>query len=195
MLLNILEHPVTAHVILMSTSDAKESTMITDNCSAKLWDVIFEVDEVLALFMCRHIIEMNILVTPLEVMDDALISQLFLNNENILEEVDYPLFNIKMIELGNHRLLIFQIALVLINQCISFVNNISNVVKHSRICAQIKLSKLVRQILILFLLFLHLIVHVLNLDVVALQFSNDELMILSPSKFILNLCKAHRDVR
>ena len=185
MLLNILEHPVTAHVILMSTSDTKESTMVADNCSAKLWNVIFEVDEVLALFMCRHIIEMNILVTPLEVMDDALISQLFLDNENILEEVDYPLLNIKMIELSNHRLLIFQIALVLINQGISFVNDVSNVVKHSRISAQIKLLELVRQILILFLLFLQLIVHVLNLNVVALQLTNNELLILSPVIFAI----------
>jgi hypothetical protein len=43
-LFNILEHPVAADVVLMSAGDAVETSMVADNCSTKLGDVVFKVD-------------------------------------------------------------------------------------------------------------------------------------------------------
>ena len=50
---------------------------------------------------------MNVLISPLKVVNDALVSKLFLQDKYILEEVKDPLLNVKMIELGDHSLLIF----------------------------------------------------------------------------------------
>jgi hypothetical protein len=65
--------------------------------------------------MRLNIIEMNVLITPLEVMNNSLISQFFLNYENVLKEIDYSLFDIEMVKLGNHSLLVLQIPFVLVN--------------------------------------------------------------------------------
>ena len=72
--LDVLEHPVAAHVVLVTTCDAEESTMVAYNRTAELGNVILEVDEVLALLVRRHIVEVDVLVAPLEVMNDPLIS-------------------------------------------------------------------------------------------------------------------------
>jgi len=53
-----------------------------------------------------YIVEMNIFVSPLEVMNDSFISEFLLDNEDILEKIDDPLLYIEMIEFGYHRLLI-----------------------------------------------------------------------------------------
>lgn len=157
----------------MTAGDAKQAAVIANNCPTELGNIVLKVDEVLALLMRRNIVEVNVLVAPLEVMDDALVRQLLLHDENILEEVDDPLLNIKMIKLGNHRLLIFQIALVLIYQCIPLVDHVPDVVKNGRIGAHVQLGKLVRQILIFLLLLLQFVVHILNLDVVALELTHN----------------------
>ena len=157
----------------MTAGDAKQAAMIADNCPAELGNIVLEVDEVLALLVRGNIVKVDVLITPLEVVDDALVRQLLLHDENVLEEVDDPLLDIKMIKLGNHRLLIFQIALVLIDQRISLIDHVPDIVKNGRIGAHVQLGKLVRQILVLLLLLLQLVVHVLYLDVVALQFSDN----------------------
>ena len=157
----------------MTAGDAKQAAMIADNCPAELGNIVLEVDEVLALLVRRNIVKVDVLVTPLEVVDDALVRQLLLHDENVLEEVDDPLLDIKMIKLGNHRLLIFQIALVLIDQRISLIDHVPDIVKNGRIGAHVQLGKLVRQILVLLLLLLQLVVHVLYLDVVALELADN----------------------
>ena len=73
---------------------------------------------------------MNILVSPFKVMYDSLVSQLLLHYEYVLEEVDNSLFYVKVVELSNHSLLIFQVFLILIDQGIPFINNTSDVVKY-----------------------------------------------------------------
>ena len=157
----------------MTAGDAKQAAMIADNCPAELGNIVLEVDEVLALLVRGNIVKVDVLITPLEVVDDALVRQLLLHDENVLEEVDDPLLDIKMIKLGNHRLLIFQIALVLIDQRISLIDHVPDIVKNGRIGAHVQLGKLVRQILVFFLLLLQLVVHVLYLDVVALELADN----------------------
>ena len=109
--------------------------MITDYSSAKFRDVILKVNQKLGLFVSDYIIEMNVLVTPLKVMNDTFISQLFLNNEDVLEEINNSLFDIEMVEFGNHCLLVLQVSLICINESISLVNHISNIIKNGTVSA------------------------------------------------------------
>ena len=48
--------------------------MVAHNGPAELGDVILEVNEVLRLLVSCHIVEMDILVSPLEVMYDPFVS-------------------------------------------------------------------------------------------------------------------------
>lgn len=73
---------------------------------------------------------MDIFVSPLKVVNNSLISELLLENENILEEIQNALFYIKMIEFSNHGLLIFKIPLVLVDQGISLIDNTSDVIEN-----------------------------------------------------------------
>lgn len=93
--------------------------------------------------MRSYIVKVNVLVPPLEVMDDALISQFLLDDKNVLEKVNDSFFDIEMVELGDHGLLIFQVSLILINERISLVNDISNIVEHGAIGAHVHLLKFV----------------------------------------------------
>ena len=180
-LLDVLEHPVAAHVVLVATGDAEEAPVVTHHRSAELGNVVFEVDEVLGLLVRCDVVEVDVLVAPFEVVDDALVCQLLLDDENVLEEVDDSLLNIKVIELGNHGFLVLQVALVLINERIALVNHVPDVVEHGAIGAHVHLRQLVRQILVLLLLSLQLVVHVLYLDVVALKLAHNQFLVLSPA--------------
>jgi hypothetical protein len=71
--LNILEHPVATNIVLMSPSNTEKSSMIRDYSSTELRNVVFKVNEVLALFVGSDVVEMDILVAPFEVMNDAFI--------------------------------------------------------------------------------------------------------------------------
>ena len=59
--------------------------MITDYSSAEFRNVVLEVNEILALLVSCHIVEMNVLVAPLEVMNNTLVRQLLLHDEDVLE--------------------------------------------------------------------------------------------------------------
>jgi len=65
----------------------------------------------------------DVLVTPFEVVDDALVSQLLLDNEDVLEEFYYSFVDVKMVELSDHCLLIFKVLFILVYQSIAFVND------------------------------------------------------------------------
>jgi hypothetical protein len=58
------------------------------------------------LFARVNIIEVNVLITPLKVVNDPLVSELLLENENVLEELEDTLFDIKVIEFCNHGFLV-----------------------------------------------------------------------------------------
>ena len=57
--------------------------------------------------MSRHIVEMDVLITPLEIVNYSLVRQFFLYYEDVLKEVDDPLFYVKMIEFSYHCFLVF----------------------------------------------------------------------------------------
>ena len=103
--------------------------MVRHDCTTELRNVVFEINQVFALFVRYNIVEMNILVSPLEVMDDTLVREFFLDDKDVLKEVYDSLINVKVIELSDHCLLILEISLVLVDQSISLVNHASNVIK------------------------------------------------------------------
>ncbi len=46
LLLNVLQHPVAALIILVATANAEKPPVVADDCSAKLRDIRFEVNQV-----------------------------------------------------------------------------------------------------------------------------------------------------
>ena len=114
----------------MAASYAVESTVVTHDSSTEFRNVVLEIDQVLALFVRDHIVEMDVLVTPFEVMYDALVRKFLLHYEQVLEKLNYPLVDIKVIKLSNHGLLILKILLVLVYQGISLVDNATDVIEH-----------------------------------------------------------------
>ena len=87
--------------------------------------------------MCCHIVEMNILISPFKIVDDALVRQLILNNKNILEEVNNPFLDIEVVELGNHCLLVLKISFILVDESISFIDYVSYIVKDCDVLAHV----------------------------------------------------------
>ena len=168
MLLHILEHPVAADILLHTSGDAVEPSVIADNGSAKLGDVVLKVNEVLALFVGYDIVEVNIFVTPFKVMNNAFVSELLLDNEDILEEVINTFVDVEMIKLCNHGLLVLQVSFVLVNEGIAFIDHTSQVLEGLSVCLLLKFSQRVLKRLIFALLSLQLKVHVFDLRVVAL---------------------------
>jgi hypothetical protein len=89
--------------------------MVGDHCAAELGDITLEVNEVFRLLSGVNIIEVNVLVSPLKVMNDPFIREFFLEDENVLKEFQDSLLYIKVIEFSNHSLLIFKVSLILVN--------------------------------------------------------------------------------
>jgi hypothetical protein len=104
--------------------------VVCDHCAAELGDITLEVNEVFRLLSCMNIIKVNVLVSPLKVMNYSFICEFFLENENVLKEFQDPLLYIKMIEFSNHSLLIFKVSLILVDQCIPLIDDTANVIKY-----------------------------------------------------------------
>lgn len=159
MLLYVLKHPVAANVVLMTTRDAVQPTVIRDHRAAELGNVVLKVNQVLALLVADHVIEMDVLVPPLEVVDDSLVGELLLDDEEILKEVDDSFIDIEVIKLGNHRLLVLKIFLKLVNESVAFIDHASDVVKDLGVSVFLQFRKCVIQSLIFALFPLQLVVH------------------------------------
>lgn len=71
----------------MSAGDTEKTTVIGHYSSTEFRDVALEINQVLRLLARVHIVEVNVFVSPLEVVNDTFICQLLLQNEDILEEV------------------------------------------------------------------------------------------------------------
>lgn len=151
--------------------------MVADDCAAELGNVVLEVDEVFALLVSCNIIEVNVLVAPLEVMNDALVGELLFDDEDILEEIDDALFDVKVVELGDHRLLVLEVLLVHVNESIALVNDVADIVEDSAVVAHVHLLQLFGQVLILFFLALELSVHVFDLMIVPLQLTHNQFLV------------------
>ena len=68
---------------------------------------------------------MDIFVSPLKVVDYPFVSKLLFNNKEILEKLYNPLVNIEVVKLSNHCFLVFEVALISVNQSISFIDDAS----------------------------------------------------------------------
>ena len=129
MLFNIFEHPVAADIFLHSACDAIQAPMVRHDCATELRNVVFEINQVFALLVRNDIVEVNVLVSPLEVVDNPLVSELFLDDEDVLKEINDSLIYVEVVEFRNHGLLVLQVSLILVDKCISFINYASNVIK------------------------------------------------------------------
>ena len=106
-------------------------------------------------------------------MDYSFVCQFFLHDKDVLKEVNDSFFYVEMVEFGYHGFLVFEISFVLVNESITFINHISNIIKNGAICTLIKQIELISKILVLFLLSLKLVEHVLDLDEITFEFTND----------------------
>ena len=104
--------------------------MVCDYCAAEFGDITLEVNEVFRLLSGMNIIEVNVLVSPLKVMNDSFIREFFLENENILKEFQDPLLYIKVIEFSDHSLLIFKVSLILVDQRIPLIDDTAYVIEY-----------------------------------------------------------------
>lgn len=130
MLFYIFEHPITADIILVTPRDAIQPTVVTYHSSAELGNVVFKVNQVLTLLVGDHIVKVDVFVSPLEVMDNSFISQFFLYDEQILEEINNSFVDVEVVKLSYHCLLIFKVFFICVDQAISLVNDTANVVKN-----------------------------------------------------------------
>ena len=180
MLFHVLKHPVAAHVVLVSTCNAEKSPVVSHYCAAEFGDVALEVNEVLRLLSSVYIVEVDVFVTPLEVVDDPLVGQLLLQNEDVLEEIQDALLDIKVVEFCYHGLLILQIFLVLVNQGVSLIYYTSDIVEDGGVSASRRFlegGKLVLKSLVLPFLPHQLFIHVADLAIVLVKLSHYHLVV------------------
>ena len=76
-----------------------------------------------------HIVEVDVLVAPLEVVDDAFISQLLLHYKEVLEEVHDALVDVKVIEFSYHCLLVLKVLLVGVDEGVPLVYDRPDIVE------------------------------------------------------------------
>ena len=126
-------------------------------------------------------------------MNDALVSQLFLHDKDILEEINYALIDIEMIELSDHSLLVLKMSFVCVDEGISFVDYASNVVERLYVCDRLKFCQRVIEGLVLSLLSFQLEVHVLDLSVIPFQLTKDHFFVLTIAELSLDLLKVAYD--
>lgn len=194
-LLNVLEHPVAAHVVLVSSSDAVKPAVVTDNCSAELGNIVLEVDKVLTLLVRDDVVEVNILVAPLEVVDDALVGEFLLHDEEVLEKLDNSLVDIEVVELGNHGLLVLQVLLIRVDQRIPLIDDATDVVEHLGVGVFFQVSKRIVQGLVLAFLTLQLEMHILDLSVVSLELSQNHILVSPFLELAFDLVEVLNDLR
>lgn len=179
----------------MAASDAVQTPMVRDHCATELGDVVLEVHEVLALLVTDHVVEMDVLVTPLEVVDDSFVSKFLFDDEQILEEVDNSFIDVEVVKLGNHSLLVLEVLLKLVNKCVALVNHAANVVKNLGICILLELCEGIVQSLIFALLPLQLVVHRLDLGVVALELTHNHLFVNAMLEPVFDVFEEVDDLR
>ena len=169
--------------------------MIRHNRPAKLRNIAFKIDEVLGLLSVHHIVKVDVFVTPLEVVNDSLVSQLFLHNEQILEKLNDSLVHVVVVEFSNHDFLVFQGFLVLVDQSVALVNHRSDVLELIFVKARLDIVEGLLQSLVLAFFALQLVEHGFYLVVVALELAQNEILVLSLVEFGLYLGEVRLDLR
>lgn len=102
LLFNILKHPIAAHIVLMSSRNTKQSTMVCYDSSTEFRDVFVKIHQKFWLLSINNIIKMNVFVTPFKIMDDSSVCKFLFHDKKILKELCYVLFNVNMRVLSYH---------------------------------------------------------------------------------------------
>lgn len=63
-------------------------------------------------------------------MNNSFVSQLFLDNEQVLKEVNDAFIDVEVVKLSYHGLLIFKVLFVSVDKGISLVDDGSNIIEH-----------------------------------------------------------------
>lgn len=130
---------------------------------------------------------MNVFVSPLEVVNYPFVSQLLLYNEQGLEKLNDSLIDVEVIELCDHRLLIFQVFLVVVDQGVPFINYRPNVVESLLVEILLERREGVVESLVFSFLPLQFVVHSLYDVVVTFELAQNHLLIGSLLEFALDL--------
>ena len=129
----VFKHPVTAHVILMPSCNTKQSSMICHYSSTEFWNVFVKIHQKFRLLSINYIIKMNVFVAPFKIMNDSSICELLFHDEEILKEFSNVFFDVYMRVLSYHcSLLITKILLVFLNQYLSIIYDVSNIIKNAK---------------------------------------------------------------
>ena len=83
----VFEHPITAHIILVTTTDAKNFAFISDKSPTELWNNAFIVKYNFFGCLLFNIIEVDIFGAPLEVMHKLSRAVRFLQNEGVMKKL------------------------------------------------------------------------------------------------------------
>lgn len=145
--------------------------------------------------MRNDIVEMDIFVSPLEVVDYSLVRKLLLNNEQILEKVHDSLVDVEMVKLGDHSLLIFKIFVKRVNQSVAFVNNAADIVEYLGVGIFFEFGKGIVECVVFAFFTLQLIVHALDLSVVALKLADNHFLVDALLKPVFDLFKMLHNLR
>jgi hypothetical protein len=65
----------------MPACDTIKPAMVRHNRAAKLWNVVFKINQVLALLVRNDVVKVDIFIAPFKIVDYSLICKLFLNDE------------------------------------------------------------------------------------------------------------------
>ena len=60
-----------------------------------------------------------------------------------MEEIDNALFDVEMVKLSDHGLLILEVLLVLVDERVPLIDHVTDVVEHRAVSAHVHLSQLV----------------------------------------------------
>ena len=104
--------------------------MICNHCATELGNVTLEVNQIFGLLSSMNVIEVDVLISPLKVMNNPFVSEFFLKDENVLKEFQNSFLYIKVIKFSDHSLLVFKVSLVLIYQSIPLINYTANVIEY-----------------------------------------------------------------
>jgi len=146
--------------------------MVRDYCPAELRNIVLKIYKVLALLVRDDIVEVDVLIPPLEVMDDSLVSQFLLHDEQVLEEVNDALVDVEMIEFRNHGFLVFEVLLIGVDEGVPLVNDGSDVIEDLLVHVALQTCQCLVQSSIFALFAFELLEHILNCFIVAVQLSN-----------------------
>ena len=85
--LDVLEHPVAAHVVLVTTADTEHFTFVSDQGAAELGNEVVVVQHNLLTRLLVHIVKVNVFGAPFEVMHKFARAVTLLEDERVVQQL------------------------------------------------------------------------------------------------------------